>query len=423
MTPRQWYFDWSRRHVQGKPRRLPGWPNPKMGWEAFAMIMHKKANPCLWDRMATPVRYSHWNWIVCLFFIEKNQTRGVHSCLYRSFTLLLTMNKDKYRYAVRRLPDEILPDNCHHKVLISSRICFPNKPSRVPIWLAVSCHTNQRKPSASACFVIWCAFSDWLVPCSFFFLWIQKFGFVFKWILSDIKFFQIIIQVKKGQVVLFLKKAKSRSWERELAETGIETFVEEDDEWCSCFWGGRYQQPKTFVSGSSKFDTCHPKAFKNCQNNCQVKVKLGSLSASFMLTKSSSLVVDMFKCFWFVCCVMRIKQKFLVQRTANMLCCATQSNWGSGLGTRKFHIRITTDLFPCFCDLNFARYLNQNHHSCFTTTPRKMSLWCAFCFFLPGESNLVTWYHFHPKPCTRGCQATMRQTIFCCLVRKPSANL
>ena len=40
---------------------------------------------------------------------------------------------------------------------------------------------------------------------------------------------ELPLQIKKGQVVLFLRKVKSKSWERELAESGIETYVEEDE--------------------------------------------------------------------------------------------------------------------------------------------------------------------------------------------------
>ena len=41
----------------------------------------------------------------------------------------------------------------------------------------------------------------------------------------------IIFQVEKDQVILFLRKATPRAWARELSETGLDVYVdtEEDD--------------------------------------------------------------------------------------------------------------------------------------------------------------------------------------------------
>ena len=59
----------------------------------------------------------------------------------RSFVLLLTMNKDKYRYAVRRLPDDVIPENCYHKVhLNSSKILHTINDITAQTCLAVISH-------------------------------------------------------------------------------------------------------------------------------------------------------------------------------------------------------------------------------------------------------------------------------------------
>ena len=38
----------------------------------------------------------------------------------------------------------------------------------------------------------------------------------------------VSIQVKKDQVIVFLCKAKSRSWSRELSESGLEQYTEDE---------------------------------------------------------------------------------------------------------------------------------------------------------------------------------------------------